>query len=283
MSAADEDGWFIPEQPTGLVGQLNAGVRVLLIDTWYGQHTERSGIIANSAADRQAALDQAQREYGAPVLDSALRLRSALHLTLRGAVAPYLCHALCELGSTPMLDSMIAVRQWMQAHPREVVTFIIEDSVSPADTATVFRNAGLLPFVHTEAAGQPWPTLGDMITSGRRLQVFMQRSGGGAAAPWLVKAFDWIQDTPYDNASAAALNCRRLRGAAGNSLLLINNILTRFATRVSDSARINAFGALYPYVTRCKTERGQLPNFIAVDYYNKGDVLAVVNRLNGVG
>ena len=28
MSAADEPGWFIPEQPTGVIGALDAGVSV---------------------------------------------------------------------------------------------------------------------------------------------------------------------------------------------------------------------------------------------------------------
>ena len=94
-------------------------------------------------------------------------------------------------------------------------------------------------------------------------------------------AFDWIQDTPYSNASASALNCSRLRGTATSPLLLINNILTRFSTRVSDSATINAYAALWPYVERCRSERGQLPNFVAVDYYNKGNLFAVVDQLNG--
>jgi hypothetical protein len=61
---------------------------------------------------------------------------------------------------------------------------------------------------------------------------------------------------------------------------LITNILTRFATRVSDSERINSYDALWPYAGSYEQERGLLPNFIAVDYYNKGNVFAVVNRLN---
>jgi hypothetical protein len=283
MSAADEPGWFIPEQPTGLIGQLNAGVRTLLIDTWYGQATNRKGVVTNSGPAEQSALDQANAEYGPSVVQSALRLRSALDLTPEGPVEPYLCHALCALGSTKMLPVMKQVRQWVADHPRDVVTFIIEDTVSPEDTAKVFQDAGLLPFVHTQAPGQPWPTLEQMIDSGRRVQVFMQRQGGGTANPWLLKAFDWIQDTPYDNPNQAALNCSRLRGEPGNSLLLINNILTRFSTRVSDSARINAVDTFYPYASRCEQERGQIPNFLAVDYYSKGNVFRVAELLNGVG
>ncbi len=35
-------------------------------------------------------------------------------------------------------------------------------------------------------------------------------------------------------------------------------------------------------MSRCQEQRGQLPNFVAVDYFNKGNVFAVVNQLNGV-
>jgi hypothetical protein len=237
---------------------------------------------SKSAADQQAALDEANSEYGASVVQSALRVRSALDLTPKGPIEPYLCHALCELGATPMLAAMKGVQGWIADHPREIVTFIIEDNVTPEDTAKVFQEAGLTPFVHTQAAGQPWPTLGAMIDSGQRLQVFMQRQSGAPANPWMIKAFEWMQDTPYDNASQGALNCSRLRGTAENSLLLLNNILNRFSTRVSDSAQINDEPALFAYASRCETERGQIPNFVAVDYYSKGDVFAVVDHLNGV-
>jgi hypothetical protein len=282
MSAADEPGWFIPEQPTGLVGQLSAGVRTLLIDTWYGQATERPGVIANAGTTSAAALAEANAEYGRDVVNSALRLRSALDLTPIGPVQPYLCHALCPLGSTLLLTALQGVQKWMLAHPREIITFIIEDNVSPQDTAKVFDEAGLTPFAFTHLAGDAWPTLGQMIDSGKRMEVFAQRQGGGPAIPWMLKAWDFIQDTPYDNANQGALSCDRLRGEPGNSLLLITNILTRFATRVSDSEKINAVNTLWPYVSRCERERGQLPNYVAVDYYNKGNVFAVVDRLNGV-
>ncbi len=171
---------------------------------------------------------------------------------------------------------------WLAAHPREVVTLIIEDSISPQDTATAFDRAGLTRYVHTQAAGDPWPTLGQMIEDNDRLVVFSQRQAGGAAHPWLLQAFDWIQDTPYANPTPASLSCERLRGTDASPLLLINNFLTRFDTRVTDSQTVNAESALLPYLQRCQAERGMIPNFVAVDFYDQGDVVAVVDALNGL-
>lgn len=167
MSAAAEPGWFLAEQPDGVLAQLDHGIRVFLIDSWPGQRTQRAGVVANTTASRKAGLAEAERTYGPSVLQSALRLHESLRLTPAGPVEPYLCHALCELGSTEWEPLMEQVRAWLDAHPREVVTFFVQDEVSPADTAAVVEDAGLMPYVHTQRADEPWPTLGSMISTGR--------------------------------------------------------------------------------------------------------------------
>ena len=282
MSAADEPGWFIPEQPTGLVGQLDAGIRVLLIDTWYGQRTDRPGLVATALDSRAAALAAAERDFGPQAVQSALRIRDAVTLRRTGPPTPYLCHGLCEIGATELQPELIAVRAWLDAHPREVVTFVIEDEVTPADTAAVFDRAGLTPLVRTQLLGQPWPTLGQMIDSGRRVVVMMERHGGGTAYPWLLPAFSYVQDTPFTNPTVADLSCDRKRGTAGSPLLLVNYWLANFGSLVTDARKINALGVLGPYLARCKQERGMLPNFVAVNFFNEGDLFRAVDQLNGI-
>lgn len=282
MSAADEPGWFIPEQPTGLVGQLDAGVRVLLIDTWYGQTTTTPGLIATAPGSHAAALAQAEQLFGPEVVSSVLRLREAVAPTPVGPIEPYLCHGLCEIGATQWEPQMAEVKAWLDAHPREVVTFFIEDSVSPADTAAVFRQAGLLPEVYTPQPGQAWPTLGEMIASGHRVVVLMENHGGGKTYPWMQEGFDVVQDTPFSNPTVASLSCELNRGSASNPLFLVNYWLNNFRSLVSDARTINAYNLLWPYLQRCQAERHHLPNFVAVNFYNLGDVFRAVDQLNGL-
>jgi hypothetical protein len=282
MSAADEPGWFIPEQPTGLVGQLDAGVRALLIDTWYGQRTDRPGVIATAVPDRNALITSAEKEFGAATVQSALRLRDAVTTRPTGPAEPYLCHGLCEIGATPLQPELAAVRAWLDPHPREVVTVIIEDEITPADTAAVFDRAGLTPLVYTQQPGLPWPTLGQMIDSGHRVVAMMERRGGGSAYPWLLPAFNYVQDTPFTNPTKADLRCDRQRGAATSPLLLINYWLADFRSLVTDARAINALSVLGPYLDRCRTERGMLPNFVAVNFFNEGGLFRAVDELNGV-
>lgn len=283
MAAASDPGWFFAEQPDGIIPQLDHGIRVLLIDSWYGQRTQRRGIIANTDESRAAALEEADAAFGEATVESALRVRDALNLTPRGPVEPYLCHALCELGSTAWLPVMKDVRDWMASHPRDVVTIFVQDTVSPADTAEVFGKAGLMPFVYTPAAEQGWPTLGQMIESGQRLVVLMENHGGGTTYPWLLDGFHWVQETPFDFRRPAALSCDPNRGRADASVFLLNHWITDKKREVSNATKLNARGVLLPRAQQCEQERGLRPNFVAVDFYDRGDLFGVVNTLNGTG
>jgi hypothetical protein len=281
MTAAD-DNWLLPEQPTGIIGQLDAGIRVFLIDSWYGQTTARADVIATAEGSRPAARAEAEKTYGADVVASFLRLRDASSLRPIGPPSPYLCHTLCEFGAIRWDAEMTEVRRWLVAHPREVVTFFVQDEVTPADTAAVFQTAGLLPNVAEHAEGQPWPTLRQMIDSGHRVVVLMENHGGGSQFPWLLQGFHWVQDTPFENPSIADLSCQRERGPADASILMINHWLDGVRSLVTDAQAVNARPVLLPELHRCQRERGQLPNFIAVNFYDNGDLLSVVDELNGI-
>ena len=287
MAAASEPGWFFAEQPDGIVAQLDHGIRALLIDSWYGRETNREGIVATAGPARARAAAEADAEFGASAVKSALRIKRALGLGPVGPEEAYLCHSLCELGSTSWRASLQALRTWLDAHPREVVTLFIQDEVSPDDTAALMEQAGLMPDVYTPPPNREWPTLGQMIASGKRLVVLMENHGGGAAHPWLLEGFDWVQDTPFLFHSPAALidgpnTCVHNRGLPDAPLLLVNHWVTDKAAEVTNAERVNARDVLERRVEECRQERGMLPNYVAVDYYDHGDLLGVVDVLNGL-
>jgi hypothetical protein len=64
---------------------------------------------------------------------------------------------------------------------------------------------------------------------------------------------------------------------------LINYWLTNdYRSLVTDARAINTYDVLSPFVARCQAERGVLPNYVAVNFYNEGDLFRVVDELNGV-
>ncbi|KYH45050.1 hypothetical protein [Branchiibius sp. NY16-3462-2] len=282
MSALDEN-YFLAEQPNGIIGQLNAGVRVFLIDSWYGQATNRPGVIANSDATRAQAVAQANETFGASTVQSALRLRNSLNVKPEGPIGLYLCHELCELGATDWPKVMGQVKTWMDRHPREVVTFFVQDVVSPADVAKMLGDVGLSDRLYTPPAkGQDWANLGQMISSGKRLVWLQENKVDTAAYPWMLDGQTWSQDTEYTNPSVSSFSCALKRGEPDNPIFLMNHWLSGFSSLQADAKKVNARSVLLPLAQKCEEERGQIPNYVAVNYYNLGDLKSVVQTLNGL-
>jgi hypothetical protein len=280
MAVAGAPGWFLGEQGDDMVAQMDGGVRALLIDVWYG--VPAGSIVRTSARSYQEALATAEAEVGPEVTAAALRVAASVASARpTGPEGLYLCHGLCETGSTPFAELLGDVRTWLATHPDEVLTVFVEDHVEAADIADAVEGAGLGGYLHTPALGGPWPTLQDMIRSGRRL-VVMVEAGDGGAAPWLVNGFTVTQETPYTVPTIESLSCAPNRGPADAPLFLLNHWLSGFTALVTNARRVNTISILGARADRCRAERGQIPNFVAVNYFDIGDTMAVVDHLNGV-
>ena len=90
----------------------------------------------------------------------------------------YLCHNKCELGSTPLVDGLKPIAAFLKSHPREVMVFVNEDYIAPADFAAAATKAGLLKYIYK---GSPtrFPTLGQMISSPARRDDITVEDGAG--------------------------------------------------------------------------------------------------------
>ena len=281
MSIADGT-WFLAEQPKDMVASLDDGIRGLLVDTWYGQPTEDGGAITapKSIAAAEAALTET---YGPEVIASARRTIDRVRRSEPvGPPVPYFCHTVCEIGATPMQPVMQRLDAWMDVHPREVVVLFIQDTVTPADTATVLEATGLADRAYVHEDGQRWPTLRELIDSGKQLVVLMENQGGGTEYPYLHQGFDLVQDTGYTYATAADFDCSLNRGSADSPLFMVNHWLASFTKLVSNAEEVNAYDALKARVEQCVAERGKVPNLVAVNWYDRGDLFRVVDEYNGV-
>jgi hypothetical protein len=74
------------------------------------------------------------------------------------------------------------------------------------------------------------------------------------------------------------------RGSRSNGLFLLNHWVNNRLDFPSEeqAAEVNRLEALYPRVLGCIQESRRIPNFIAVDYYEHGDLFPVLDLLNGV-
>ena len=135
-----------------------------------------------------------------------------------------------------------------------------------------------MKYVHTQAFNAPWPTLRNMIDSGRRLMVMAEKDTGGV--PWYHDAFTFTQETPYTFETVAEFDCAPNRGRHDSPLFMVNHWVTPALAEAG--AMANTAQVLNERIAGCREERGLPPNIIAVDFYAQGDALAVVDSLNGV-
>ncbi|MBM4267181.1 MAG: hypothetical protein FJ144_11335 [Deltaproteobacteria bacterium] len=189
-----------------------------------------------------------------------------------------LCHSLCGIGNRPLLDTLVEIRTFFEQRPYEVVSIIFESYVSAADTRAVFEAAGLLPYLHVQPLGTPWPTLREMLESGRRLVVFTDAGGGGF--PGYHHVWSYAYETPFSFESPEDLVCTPNRGDPDNSLFILNHFLTRITGNVELARMINRNPLFLSRALQCMGENGSLPNFVTVDFYDIGHTLDVVRALN---
>ena len=210
---------------------------------------------------------------------------STLIDTIEARLAPrpgvFLCHNLCALGALPMTTALAQLRSFLDDHPDDVVTLMIQDSIDPVDAEAAFRDAGLDGLLYDGSSDGAWPTLGELIDRHQRLIVFSEQHGSPASlVPERVRAHPGhAVRRPIGGAAHAA---HASRGPRDAPLLLLNNWVEREAPDRAQAAIVNARSFIVDRARRCARERGQLPNFIAVSFYGIGDVMGAVDELNGV-
>jgi hypothetical protein len=219
---------------TGFLAQLQAGVRVMLIDVTY--------------------------EGGETML----------------------CHGPCNLGSMPHLEGLAILHDFMVANPREILTIIYQDSIAEEDMEADFVTSGMIDMLYAHTQDDPWPTLAEMIEDNTRLVITAE--SGGPPPDWLHHVWDVGWDTDYNWESTDDMDCELNRGSTDNDLFLINHWVNSVLGTPSkeNAASSNSYDVLHARLQQCWAESGRIPNFIAVDFFEQGDLFEAVASLNGL-
>jgi hypothetical protein len=191
-----------------------------------------------------------------------------------------LCHGPCGLGRIPHLDALATIGAFMDTHPDEVLIIIYEDSTTTDAIAADWASAGLehLLYVHDGA----WPTLGEMIDAGTRIVVTAEN--GSPPPAWLHHAWDLVWDTPYTWHAVREMSCDPNRGTPGDGLYLVNHWIGTDADLPDRNAATtaNANDVLLARAQECSDQWQHPVNLLGVDFYETGDLFAVVDQLNGL-
>jgi hypothetical protein len=283
MSAADSPGWLIANQDRDVEEQMRAGIRLFKISTHYATQDSAGHVVTDIAAEGDR-LNRVAAKLDPSAREALQRLSAALSAgSLAGRKRDiWLCHTLCELGATKMVDFLADIRKFLDRNPDQVIILFDEDYVSERDLQSAFQRAGLFRRLATLQPKTPLPTLRALIRAQRNVVVFAQKPPSGKYA-WNANAFAWwIQDTPLGARKASQFSCKDARGSPSNPLLMLNNWADVFPPRPQPNIPIVKRSFILERAQQCIAERGRIPNLILTDYYNRGDVIGAVATLNGV-
>jgi hypothetical protein len=213
-------------------------------------------------------------------LDLGVRgLMLDVHLR-HGEVVLY--HGKSILGHHPLQADLIAIKAFLDTHPLEVMSIIFESYIDAAQLATALRRAGLLPYLHAQTLDAPWPQLGEMYASGKRLVIFSEKDQGNPY-PWLHHIWDFATENHYTNHSRADFSTQFNRGDTTNVLYLLNNFIThrKFGVGMQDSAIVaNDKDFILARCQQLLEKHDRFANFVAVDFVDIGEAKAAVDALN---
>ncbi len=239
------------------------------------------------------AFTNAEEGWGLPNQNLGMKnqleagVRSLMLDTYLFSGVPHLCHGLCDVNELakwrePLVDGLVRIREFLDDNPGEVVSIIFESYLSEALTASSFTAAGLDGYLHEQGVGDPWPTLADLIASGKRLVVFTD--DGSASLPWHLYVWDFAWETHFSFETVEDFSCTINRGSMSNSLFILNHFLTTpIGGNLNLSRQANADSLFTARAGQCQDESGRLPNFVTVDFVDVGALFKVVDGLNATG
>ena len=246
--ATHEDGIWYPasNHATGFQAQWDAGMRAFMLDTHYANLDER--------------------------VEEGVRF----------------CHGDDSRGFSPCVYGSVEPKEWLDAlyeemveHSDDVVTLLIENYVE-ADHLRATLNSSIPEdwwFVHEY--NTTWPTLGDMIRADTRLVIFWEQ-GANESHPWFHDFLEHSWTTNYAEDSTEDMNCEVLRGDVTRPVFHMNSWLSG-ALGLSDPNRADQANDVDFLVNRsieCYDLHGKYPTFIAVDWWEDGDVVEAARQVN---
>lgn len=224
-----------------------------------------------------AVVEQLEAGYRGLLIDTWYRDRSPDIGSTRSGGEIVLCHDYRSRGNVRAVDVFKDIVGWLERHRREVIILFIEDTTRPPDTAAAFDAAGLDRHAYAHEWRTPMPTLGEMIEADKRVFVMAENDAG--QIDWYHDGFRYTQDTPFDFAAVHDLSCAPNRGMSSSPLLMVNHFIS---PADSSNAHINDLKTVTARLDECRADRGQIPNIVAVDFWESGEVVEAVDALNGV-
>ena len=234
-------------------------------------------------------------------LDAGIRfLEAQTHKDALGTLS--MCHTSCLLMYAGSLVSYLTtIKTWLDANPTAQISLLLANGdnvdVSMFDaafTASGMKNYAFVPSTSPNAlAIDDWPTIGELIDSGKRAVIFLDYGADEVTVPYILNEYKYFFETPYDMTDPSFSTCaiNRPPNSNGDGLMyIVNHFLDKevwgsdiLVPDVGANFQTNAAsgkGSIGAQTDLCVQTHGRLPNAVLLDMFNRGDWLASQHVMN---
>ncbi|KAF5319583.1 hypothetical protein D9619_008370 [Psilocybe cf. subviscida] len=195
------------------------------------------------------------------------------------------------------------VKTWLDANPNEVLTLLFTNPEGQSVSTVwkpAFDTAGITPLAYVPPTvpmkQSDWPTLGQLIDSGKRVVVFLDSGADVSSVPFILPEFEMIWETPF-SVTDSSFPCLvdRINGplSTADHSYMINHSLNKNILPVGngvivsdplDAPTTNGIPSIVANANKCVPLSGanRNPQFLLLDYVNLGQGFAAAAQLNGL-
>ncbi len=171
-------------------------------------------------------------------------------------------------GSTPFVDQLITIRKHLEEKPDKILTLFLDFNVNTNELTKVVEESGILPYLYVHEPGNDWPTLKNMVETGKRVVIFMMQEHRNSP-DWIHYVWDYAVEPYFSILEAPDFIGEFLKGDPRNNLLIYNDYnFPKRAGRPEESffnTTQNPY--LIEHVKNVWKSTGKTPNFIMLDRY----------------
>ncbi|KAL1891422.1 hypothetical protein Sste5346_007685 [Sporothrix stenoceras] len=211
-----------------------------------------------------------------------------------------LCHTTClEKDAGTLASYLTPIKSFLDSNPNEVITLLLTngDSIPVSQYGTVFSAVGLASYAYAPTGTltlDQWPTLAELISSGKRLIVFMDYHADVSQVNYILDEFTYLYETPYDTTDPNFAECtldRPAGASASGRMGLVNHFLDVEIDLFGEvilipdtikAATTNSLSSITAQTSLCVNAFGRTPNFVLLDFISIGQAIAAQNQLNGL-
>jgi len=193
----------------------------------------------------------------------------------------YIAHPCFLSGNWPLEDAFVEIVSFLENNSFAVLIITLESYVTAQDIANASDATHLTSYFHAQELGATWPSLASLIESGERVILFSQ-DRPEIDIPWYHYDGDYMAKTHWGYNDTAYFNCDLTRGNTSSSLRWLDHYISDPISSESTSNITNQVPVVVERADECTEQWGQIPNFIAVDYWGQGDIVLAVDTLNGL-